>query len=158
MIHTLLGPRASGVGWISTSSDTTDSAVTCDDFRAAMADANEFDLEQLALWYSQAGTPVVEAEDSWDARRAVATRSDPASVVRGDRIRRCPASQGRRPLHIPVAVGLLDSRMSRRIEIFPCSSRVSPLRTAIRPACSIFGAAEQTFEFVGLGSRPIPLS
>ncbi len=35
-------------------------AVTCDDFRAAMADANGFDFGQFALWYSQAGTPVLD--------------------------------------------------------------------------------------------------
>ena len=36
-------------------------AVTCDDFRAAMADANGVadGLAQLETWYSQAGTPKV---------------------------------------------------------------------------------------------------
>ena len=33
-------------------------AVTCDDFRAAMADANGEDLTGLAAWYSQAGEDV----------------------------------------------------------------------------------------------------
>ena len=32
-------------------------AVTCDDFRAAMADANGVDLTQFERWYTQAGTP-----------------------------------------------------------------------------------------------------
>ena len=34
-------------------------AVTCDDFLAAMADANGADLSSLARWYGQAGTPEV---------------------------------------------------------------------------------------------------
>ncbi|MFM1806733.1 MAG: hypothetical protein RL212_992, partial [Pseudomonadota bacterium] len=34
-------------------------AVTCDDFVAAMADANSKDLNQFKRWYSQAGTPKV---------------------------------------------------------------------------------------------------
>ena len=34
-------------------------AVTCDDFRQAMADANGKDLDQFANWYGQAGTPTV---------------------------------------------------------------------------------------------------
>ena len=34
-------------------------AVTCDDFRAAMADANGADLAQFERWYTQAGTPQV---------------------------------------------------------------------------------------------------
>ena len=36
-------------------------AVTCDDFRAAIADANGRDLAQFERWYTQAGTPVVTA-------------------------------------------------------------------------------------------------
>lgn len=31
-------------------------AVTCDDFLAAMADANEVDLSQFARWYSTSGS------------------------------------------------------------------------------------------------------
>jgi aminopeptidase N len=42
-------------------------AVTCDDFRAAMADANGVDLTQFERWYTQAGTPQV--------RRRVADRA-----------------------------------------------------------------------------------
>jgi len=37
-------------------------AVTCDDFRAAMADANNADLAQFERWYTQAGTPIVKVE------------------------------------------------------------------------------------------------
>ena len=36
-------------------------AVTCDDFRAAMADANGVDLAQFERWYTQAGTPQVRS-------------------------------------------------------------------------------------------------
>jgi aminopeptidase N len=33
--------------------------VTCDDFLAAMADANSVDLSQFSGWYSTAGTPTL---------------------------------------------------------------------------------------------------
>ena len=49
-------------------------AVTCDDFRAAMADANGVDLAQFGRWYSQAGTPVVECRGEYDARKRAPTR------------------------------------------------------------------------------------
>jgi len=39
-------------------------AVTCDDFRRAMADASTRDLTQFENWYLQAGTPVVKAISS----------------------------------------------------------------------------------------------
>ena len=41
-------------------------AVTCDDFRAAMADANGRDLTQFERWYLQAGTPTIKVSDSYD--------------------------------------------------------------------------------------------
>ena len=54
------------------------SAVTCDDFRAAMADANQavtasFDpgLQQFEWWYRQAGTPIVQVTMTWDGRQAM---------------------------------------------------------------------------------------
>jgi aminopeptidase N len=48
------------------------SAVTCDDFRAAMADANGADLAQFERWYTQAGTPTVSVDK---VRLARAVRS-----------------------------------------------------------------------------------
>lgn len=41
-------------------------AVTCDDFRAAMADANGRDLAQLERWYLQKGTPTLKAVGCFD--------------------------------------------------------------------------------------------
>lgn len=42
-------------------------AVTCDDFLAAMADANDADLSALGRWYGQAGTPELSVATSYDA-------------------------------------------------------------------------------------------
>jgi aminopeptidase N len=78
-------------------------AVTCEDFVAAVADANGRDLAQFRLWYAQAGTPRVRAEGRWDeaARRYELVLSQ-----------WCPPSPGqpeKAPFHIPVAVGLLGA-------------------------------------------------
>ncbi len=78
-------------------------AVTCDDFRAAMSDANGRDLSQFERWYSQAGTPRVSAETYYDDAQRTYTISLTQS---------CPPTAGQAkklPFHIPVAVGLLDS-------------------------------------------------
>ena len=78
-------------------------AVECDDFRAAMADANGRDLRQFERWYSQAGTPIVTARTRYDA---VKRHFD---IILSQR---CPASAGQAdklPFHIPVAVGLLSA-------------------------------------------------
>ncbi|MYM23101.1 aminopeptidase N [Duganella sp. FT135W] len=73
-------------------------AVECDDFRAAMADANGRDLRQFERWYSQAGTPVVTARTRYDA---VKRNFDIILSQRGQ--------ADKLPFHIPVAVGLLDA-------------------------------------------------
>jgi len=77
-------------------------AVTCDDFRRAMADANGTDLEQFERWYRQVGTPLVEAR----------TRHDETS---GELVlalsQRLPDHADNRdigPLMIPIRIGFLD--------------------------------------------------
>ena len=78
-------------------------AVTCDDFLAAMADANERDLSQFKNWYSQAGTPKVKVEESYDADKKqyqiTLTQSPSANTVHKDS----------KPFHIPLKMRLLTS-------------------------------------------------
>ncbi|WFR78929.1 aminopeptidase N [Janthinobacterium rivuli] len=76
-------------------------AVQCDDFRAAMADANGRDFSQFERWYSQAGTPIVKASTRYDAD----SRTFELTLAQS-----CPATPGqpkKLPFHIPVTVGLL---------------------------------------------------
>ncbi len=88
-------------------------AVTCDDFRAAMADANDADLEQFGLWYSQAGTPLLESHGEYDAGARTYTLSLKQSCAP------TPGQVEKQPFQIPVAIGLLDSKgydMALRLE------------------------------------------
>jgi aminopeptidase N len=78
-------------------------AVTCDDFRAAMADANGRDLRQFERWYSQAGTPVVTARTRYDA---VKRNFD---IILSQRCAPSAGQADKLPFHIPVAVGLLGA-------------------------------------------------
>lgn len=78
-------------------------AVTCDDFRSAMADANHRDLTQFERWYSQAGTPRLKVATHYDA----AKKTFEITLTQS-----CPATPGQTkklPLHIPVAVGLVNA-------------------------------------------------
>nr|POE82095.1 puromycin-sensitive aminopeptidase [Quercus suber] len=43
-------------------------AVTCEDFFAAMRDANDADFANFLQWYSQAGTPLVKVTSSYDPK------------------------------------------------------------------------------------------
>ena len=72
MLHTLLGEDGFQKGIKLYFERHDGQAVTCDDFAAAMADANDTDLSHFKLWYSQAGTPKQllvhnseEHESSW---------------------------------------------------------------------------------------------
>ena len=131
-------------------------AVTCDDFRAAMAEANSVDLSQFERWYSQAGTPVVDCRGEYDAANATFTLHLKQS---------CPPTPGqpaKQPFVIPFAVGLIgaDGRdlpltlaaqggedNGPRINI-----ETNGAHTAILP----FTQAEQRFTFTQVAEAPIP--
>jgi len=76
-------------------------AVSCDDFRAAMADANGVDLTQFENWYLQAGTPTVTAEGNYDAAAKTYTLTLKQST------KPTPGQEEKPTFHIPVTVGLL---------------------------------------------------
>ena len=120
-------------------------AVECDDFRAAMADANGRDLGQFERWYSQAGTPVVRAETNYDA---IARTFD--ITLR----QHCPASAGQEhklPFHIPVAVGLLGAD-GRDLAL---STDAKDRQGQATVVLELTGE-EQTFRFHDIAERPTP--
>jgi aminopeptidase N len=77
-------------------------AVTCEDFRVAMQDASGKDLTQFENWYLQAGTPIVHASDSWDASSGV------FKIELKQTVPDTPGQTDKKPMHIPVRLGLLD--------------------------------------------------
>lgn len=87
------------------------SAVTCDDFRSAMADANSADLSQFERWYSQAGTPVLTVGYAYDADK----RSFTISLQQHTPGTPGQAAEAKLPLVIPVVVGLLSAETGREI-------------------------------------------
>jgi aminopeptidase N len=76
-------------------------AVTCDDFVAAMADANHKDLEQFKNWYSQAGTPRVAVKESFsgDTYQVQFTQSCAST----------PGQDKKLPFHIPLLYKLIGA-------------------------------------------------
>ena len=102
MMHTLLGPERYRKGIDLYFQRHDGQAVTCDDFASAMEDASGVDLAQFRLWYAQAGTPDVSVEGRYD----VAGRRYTLTVTQS--LRPTPGQPGKKPMHIPLAVGLLD--------------------------------------------------
>ncbi|KAJ8426344.1 hypothetical protein Cgig2_021897 [Carnegiea gigantea] len=78
-------------------------AVTCEDFFAAMRDANGANFANFLLWYSQAGTPVVRVTSSYNAEAKT------FSLKFNQEVPPTPGQPVKEPMFIPVAVGLLDS-------------------------------------------------
>ncbi|MCK8516416.1 aminopeptidase N [Methylonatrum kenyense] len=120
-------------------------AVTCDDFRAAMADANDADLEQFGLWYSQAGTPLLTVRDRYDpetGRYSLQVRQE------------CPDTPGqadKQAMHMPLTLALLDQtggELPLKLtgeQSAIATERVLELRDR-----------EHVFEFLDIPERPVP--
>eukprot|EP01018_Ginkgo_biloba_P034330 Gb_40952 [translate_table: standard] len=78
-------------------------AVTCEDFFAAMRDANNANLSNFLFWYSQSGTPVLKVTSSYNPEARTYT------LKFRQEIPPTPGQPVKEPMFIPVAVGLLDS-------------------------------------------------
>ncbi|MFV0437317.1 MAG: aminopeptidase N [Desulfopila sp.] len=137
MMHTLLGATGFRQGMDLYFSRHDGQAVTCDDFVAAMADANDYDFDQFKRWYSQAGTPVITVREAYDQRN-----QQYSLILRQS----CPATPGqpeKKPFHIPIAIGLVDSH-GDDMTITDDTSLVLELKEA-----------EETYVFSGIESRPV---
>jgi aminopeptidase N len=95
LYHTLLGQTASGAAWICYFTRHDGSAVTCDDFRAAMADANASISRSSSAGTPQAGTPCSRRAAS-TTRPARSTTSRCARCSRRGRERAAAAPAGAR--------------------------------------------------------------
>eukprot|EP00262_Sarcandra_glabra_P013014 TRINITY_DN34_c0_g1_i2.p1 TRINITY_DN34_c0_g1~~TRINITY_DN34_c0_g1_i2.p1 ORF type:complete len:888 (+),score=166.95 TRINITY_DN34_c0_g1_i2:279-2942(+) len=78
-------------------------AVTCEDFFAAMRDANDADLSNFLLWYSQAGTPRVKVTSLYNPEAKT------LALKFSQEVPSTPGQPVKEPMLIPVVVGLLDS-------------------------------------------------
>ena len=104
MVQTLIGREAFRRGMDLYFQRHDGQAVTIEEFLQAMEAASGADLGQFRLWYSQAGTPEVRVHEDYDEE----TRSYTVTLAQS-----CPPTPGqaqKRPMHIPVATGLLDGR------------------------------------------------
>ncbi|HEX7386832.1 MAG TPA: aminopeptidase N [Castellaniella sp.] len=113
MQHTLLGEAGFRAGMDEYFRRHDGQAVTCDDFVAAMesvytAQHPGHDFAVFRRWYSQAGTPRVQVQSHYDAaaHRLKITLSQHCAPV-GLETRHAPVDT-KPPLHIPLAIGLLD--------------------------------------------------
>lgn len=145
MYHTLLGESGFQKGMKLYFERHDGKAVSCDDFLAAMEDANDTRLDRFARWYSQSGTPQVVITDHYDAvtRKYTLTleQSTPPS----------PDQPEKQPLVLPFALALLTA-----------SGDELPLQLqgetgeAARNRLLIVKNAQQEFTFINIPEAPVP--
>ena len=125
-------------------------AVTCDDFAQAIADANPGSelsrlLPQFKRWYSQAGTPRLNASGAYDA----ASRSYTLTLEQS-----CAPTPGqavKEPFVIPVSLGLLSTDGSPLpLQLEGESQPGTSSRTIVLTASS------QTLRFINVDAEPVP--
>jgi len=106
-------------------------AVTCDDFLAAMADANDRDLSQFRNWYSQAGTPRVKVQEQYDAAKKQFHLTLTQSCAPS------PGQPEKKPFHIPLKMRLITKNNDQVEELLELTQ------------------ASQTWTFDGIDERPV---
>ncbi len=134
MFHTLLGPdlyrKATDLYF-----DRFDGkAVTIDDWAQAMSDASDMDFEQFKLWYSQAGTPEINATGTYDESAKTYT------LTLEQNIPDTAGQTNKKPMHIPVAVGLVGADGSDTMQ-----TKVLDLKQT-----------KQDFVFENVKEKPVP--
>ncbi|MCA0901182.1 aminopeptidase N [Microbulbifer agarilyticus] len=140
MIHRLLGAKAFRRGSDLYFERHDGCAVTCEDFVAAMEDANGADLTQFRRWYSQGGTPVLDVEDKYDAQ------AQEYHLTIRQHTPDTPGQTDKQPLHMPVAVSLLGAD----------GAELSLDKEASTERVLHLTEATQTFTFADIPERPLP--
>jgi aminopeptidase N len=79
-------------------------AATVEDWVKCFEDTSGRNLTQFRLWYAQAGTPVIEARGAYDAAARTYTLELTQSLAA------TPGQPGKKPMHIPVRVGLVGRK------------------------------------------------
>lgn len=154
MIHTLLGKSGFRKGMDLYFLRHDGQAVTCDDFVAAMQDANQFDLNQFTNWYSQAGTPrlIVRSEYKPEQRQFILhfeQRYPSTSYEQRMEAEGHPVA--RKPYVIPVLMGLLGQQGNAVDLCLQGETEVSKESKLL-----VLTENEQSFVFEDLDVEPIP--
>lgn len=145
MYHTLLGEAGFQKGMKLYFERHDGHAVTCDDFLAAMADANGINLDRFGRWYSQSGTPQVHVSDHYDAATQKYTltlkQHTPATHDQEDK----------QDLVIPFAVGLLTaSGEELPLQLEAGTDVVQGTRMLVMEE------AQQAYSFFNIPEPPVP--
>ncbi|WP_339720151.1 aminopeptidase N [uncultured Paraglaciecola sp.] len=115
-------------------------AVTCDDFVQAMQDANDKDLTQFRLWYSQSGTPQIIVKDYYEpSTKLYRIEFEQQHSVTSDQ-------NEKQNLVIPIQFSLLNDKL----ETLPLGE-ANEVQTTLE-----LNENKQSLEFENVDAKPIP--
>jgi aminopeptidase N len=143
MLQALLGPDKFRQGMDLYFARHDGEAATVEQFVQCFADAAGRNLDQFMLWYSQAGTPEVVVNGTYQA----ATRSYRLEVAQT--VPPTPGQPSKEPMVIPLAVGLL------RRDGTDLPLKLTDGRQIERGIIPLTRPAE-TFEFTDVNEAPVP--
>lgn len=133
MMQTILGAELFRAGMDLYFERHDGQAVTTEEFVKAMEDASDIDLTQFRLWYSQAGTPLLQIQDQYDSIKKVYTLE--IKQILSD----TPGQKNKQPMHIPLRMGLIDQAGKELVtELLHIKNQ------------------QEKFEFTDISTQPIP--
>ena len=118
-------------------------AVTVEDFLAALGDANDRDLAPWLFWYTQAGTPQLRVEGSYDASQC---RFD---LQISQQVAATPGQEHKQPLPIPLALALFDHDGNRLV--IECEG----VAVGVSETVLLMDRPSARFSFCNLDSEPV---
>ncbi|WP_129140005.1 aminopeptidase N [Modicisalibacter coralii] len=119
-------------------------AVTIEDFVGCMAEVSGLDLDQFMRWYSQAGTPEIDAHGEYDYAKAE------YHLTLRQRTPATPGQPDKLPLHIPVRVGLVGTKSGEDLALTLDGESLG------KSGVLHLREEEQTFVFTDLAEAPVP--
>ncbi len=143
MLQTLLGREGFRKGIDLYFARHDGQAATVEDFVACMADSSGRDLTQFMNWYAQAGTPELVCGFKYDARAKTAELSMEQVLPP------TPGETKKKPLHIPVRVGLIGAD-GKEMPLVLASGE------AVKDGLIELTKRAQTFRFKDIAQRPVP--
>ena len=156
MYHTLLGKDGFRKGMDLYFQRHDGQAVTTEDFFAAMSDANATNIDKLKRWYSQAGTPALNARGAYDADAKTYALTLTQTLPTTNDVK--GAAEKKLPQLIPVAVGLLGADGADMVlgEIACEGDAEATLDETKTTAVCRLTEFTQTFTFKNVPSKPVP--
>ncbi|HRK17393.1 MAG TPA: aminopeptidase N [Hyphomicrobiaceae bacterium] len=143
MIATLTGPKLFKKGMDLYFSRHDGEAATVEDFVRCFEDASGRDLKQFMIWYAQAGTPRIVVSLRHNAKAGT------VDVTFEQVLAPTPGQPRKKPLHVPIRLGLLDG-----------SGRPFKLERADGGELSgdlvEITKRRETVRFRGIHTRPVP--